>query len=99
MDVAQWWNEIFKTLVPENDRTALAPVLRKIGEYAGSPAARRVLGQRRCTLSLEDAITTGKVLLVNTARGEVGPEVSAIIGSCILNLTEFILRQQSNKEI
>ena len=98
VDVAQWWNEIFKTLVPENDKTALAPVLRKIGEYAASPAARRVLGQRRCTLSLEDAITTGKVLLVNTARGEVGPEVSAIIGSCILNLTEFILRQQSNKE-
>ena len=35
VDVAQWWNEIFKTLVPENDKTALAPVLRKIGEYAG----------------------------------------------------------------
>ena len=97
VDVAQWWNEIFKTLVPDDDKTALAPVLRKIGEYAASPAARRVLGQRRCTLSLEDAITTGKALLVNTARGEVGPEVSAIIGSCILNLTEFILRQQSNK--
>ena len=98
VDVAQWWNEIFKTLVPDDDKTALAPVLRKIGEYAASPSARRVLGQRRCTLSLEDTITTGKALFVNTARGEVGPEVSAIIGSCILNLTEFILRQQSNKE-
>ena len=98
VDVAQWWNEIFKKLVPADDQTALAPVLRKIGEYAASPAARRVLGQRRCTLSIEETITTGKALFVNTARGEVGPEVSAIIGSCILNLTEFILRQQSNKE-
>ena len=97
VDVAEWWNEIYPTLVPKDDQTALAPVLRKIGEYAASRSARRVLGQRQCTLALDEVIDEGKALLVNTARGETGPEVAAIIGSSILNLTEFIVRQQSGK--
>ncbi len=93
--IRDWWEKSFPTLVPKDDKTALAPVLRKITEYASSPIARRVLGQRRCTLSLQDELAAGSVILVNTARGEAGPDVSAIIGSCILNLTEFILREQS----
>lgn len=94
-EIANWWKNVFPTLVPKDDRTALAPVLRKITEYASSPIARRVLGQRRCTFSLQDELGDGSAIIVNTARGEAGPEVSAIIGSCILNLTEFILREQS----
>lgn len=95
VDVAQWWDEIFSTLAPNDDTSALAPVLRKIGEYASSPAARRVLGQRRCTLPIDETIYSGETLLVNTARGESGPEVAAIIGSSVLNLCEFIVRQQA----
>ncbi len=95
VDVAKWWESIFPSMVPDNDNSALAPVLRKIGEYAASESAVRVLGQPRCTLDLEEIIYSGKILLVNTARAETGPEVSAIIGAAILNLTEYIIRKQS----
>ena len=95
VDVAEWWTNIFPVLVQKDDQSALAPVLRKIGEYAASENARRVLGQRRCTLNLEETLYSGKVLLVNSARSESGPEVAAIIGASILNLTEYIIRQQS----
>ncbi len=97
-EIAEWWAHVFPTLAPKDDQTALAPVLRKITEYASSPIARRVLGQRRCTISIEKELAAGNAIIVNTARGEAGPEVSAIIGSCILNLTEFILREQSKIE-
>lgn len=30
--VAQWWHEIYPLLLPANDRLALAPVLRKLGQ-------------------------------------------------------------------
>ena len=95
LDVAQWWYTIYPTLVPHNDRSAIAPVLRKIGEYASVEAARRVLGQRRCTLDIEEAIQSGKVVLVDTARARSGPDVSAIIGASILNLLQDIIQKQS----
>ncbi len=92
--VPQWWNEIYPLLVPANDRLALAPVLRKLGQYAGSRSARRVLGQRRATLDIADTIHSGRVLLVNSARAQTGPEVSSIVGGAILNLLNHIAKQQ-----
>ena len=96
--VAQWWYEIYPLLVPANDRLALAPVLRKIGQYAGTKSARRVLGQRRTTLDIADTVRSGRVLLVNSARAQTGPEVSSIVGGAILNLLNHIVKQQSRLE-
>ena len=93
--VAQWWHEIYPLLVPANDRLALAPVLRKLGQYAGSRSARRVLGQRRTTLDIADTIRSGRVLLVNSARAQTGPEVSSIVGGAILNLLNHLAKQQA----
>ncbi|MYC08006.1 MAG: ATP-binding protein [Chloroflexi bacterium] len=98
VSVAQWWNEIYPLLVPVNDRLALAPVLRKLGQYAGSRSARRVLGQRRTTLDIADTIRSGRVLLVNSARAQTGPEVSSIVGGAILNLLNHIAKQQGRLE-
>ena len=94
VSVAQWWHEIFPVLVPRNDRAALAPVLRKLGQYKGTRSARRVLGQRRTTLDIEDTVRSGKVLLVNSARAQTGAEVSSIVGGAILNLLNHIVKQQ-----
>ena len=99
VDVAQWWYTTYPTLVPHNDRSAIAPVLRKIGQYASVEAARRVLGQRRCTLDIEGAIQSGKVLLVDTARARSGHEVSSILGASILNLVQNIIERQSQVPI
>ncbi len=93
--VPQWWNEIYPLIVPANDRLALAPVLRKLGQYAGSRSARRVLGQRRTTLDIADTIRSGRVLLVNSARAQTGPEVSSIVGGAILNLLNHLAKQQA----
>ena len=96
--VAQWWHEIYPLLVPANDRLALAPVLRKLGQYGGSKSARRVLGQRRTTLDIADTIRSGRVLLVNSARAQTGPEVSSIVGGAILNLLNHLAKQQGRLE-
>lgn len=93
--VRQWWNDIYPVLVPRDDRAALAPVLRKLGQYEGTESARRVLGQRRCTLDIADTIRSGRVLLVNSARAQAGAEVSSIVGGAILNLLNHIVKQQA----
>ena len=94
-DVAQWWYKVFPLIVPNNDRAALGPVVRKIEQYSGIKAAWRVLGQRRCTLDITDTIQSGKVLLVNSALAQAEPEVSSLIGGAILNLVNFVVKGQS----
>ncbi len=93
--VKQWWSDIYPVLVPRDDRAALAPVLRKLGQYEGTKTARRVLGQRVCTLDIADTIRSGRVLLVNSARAQAGAEVSSIVGGTILNLLNHIVKQQA----
>ena len=53
-----------------------------------------MLGQRRATLDIADTIRSGRVLLVNSARAQTGPEVSSIVGGAILNLLNHIAKQQ-----
>ena len=93
--VEQWWYSIYPTLVPGSDRAAIAPVLRKLGEYTGVDSARRVLGQRYCTLDIRETIQSGKTLLVDTARSRSGQAVSAIVGAAVLKLLHDIIKQQS----
>ena len=95
LEVAQWWYSIYPTLVPGSDRAAIAPVLRKLGEYTGVDAARRVLGQRYCTLDIRETIQSGKTLLVDTARARSGQAVSAIVGAAVLKLLHDIIKEQS----
>ena len=93
-DVAQWWYDVFPLIVPNNDRAALGPVVRKIQQYAGIKAAWRVLGQRRSTLDISDVVQSGKILLVNSALAQAEPEVSSLIGGAILNLINYIVKRQ-----
>ena len=94
-EVARWWYRIFPQIVPVSDRRALSPVLRKLGEYAAVESARRVLGQRRSTLDIREAIHSGKTVLVDTARARTGPAVSAIVGASVLKLLHDIIKAQS----
>ena len=57
-----------------------------------------MLGQRRATLDIADTIRSGRVLLVNSARAQTGPEVSSIVGGAILNLLNHIAKQQGRLE-
>ena len=39
-------------------------------------------------------IANGGVLLVSTAQGDVGPDVSALVGASLLNLLDSVIREQ-----
>ena len=57
--------------------------------------ARRILGQPRSTIDLREVIRTGKLLLINTASGVVGADLSELIGIVLLGLFEAALAEQA----
>ena len=68
----------------------------RLSYYASSKRARAILGQRRSTIDLRDTILGGGILLVSTAQGAVGRDVSALVGASLLNLVDSVIREQES---
>ena len=92
----QWWRRDFKGWRGETKADALAPVQTRLSYYASSKRARAILGQPRSTIDLRRVIREGGILLVSTAQGSVGKDVSALVGASLLNLVDAVIREQGS---
>jgi hypothetical protein len=76
--------------------TATAPVMNKLRPLLLRPDVRAIIGQARPHFGLHEVFTKRKILLVNLAAGQVGPETSALLGSLVIaQLWQAILGRSS----
>jgi hypothetical protein len=69
----------------EAERTAAtAPVLNKVRPILIRPSLRAVLGQASPRFDLAQVFSQRKILLVNLAKGRIGPEGAGLFGSIIV---------------
>jgi hypothetical protein len=67
------------------ERTAAtAPVLNKVRPLLVRPSLRAVFGQVSPRFQLRQVFTERKILLVNLAKGLMGPEAAALLGSIVV---------------
>ena len=92
----EWWARDFGSWHPQYKAEALAPVQTRLSYYASSKRARAILGQSRSTIDLRETILDGGILLVSTAQGSVGRDVSSLVGASLLNLVDSVIREQES---
>ena len=92
----EWWARDFGGWHHQYRADALAPVQTRLSYYASSKRARAILGQPRSTIDLRETILDGGILLVSTAQGAVGRDVSALVGASLLNLVDSVIREQES---
>ena len=92
----EWWARDFGSWHPQYRAEALAPVQTRLSYYSSSKRARAILGQSRSTIDLRETILDGGILLVSTAQGTVGRDVSALVGASLLNLVDSVIREQGD---
>ena len=90
----EWWARDFGGWHHQYRADALAPVQTRLSYYASSKRARAILGQPRSTIDLRETILDGGILLVSTAQGAVGRDVSALVGASLLNLVDSVIRDR-----
>ncbi len=90
----EWWARDFTSWHKQYRSEALAPVQTRLSYYATSKKARSILGQRGSTIDIRRTIRDGGILLVSTAQGVAGRDVSALVGSSLLNLVDGVIREQ-----
>jgi hypothetical protein len=74
----------FEALSPAETQQAIAPVMSRLRALLLRRSMRAVLGQRTPRFHVRQVITEHKILLVNLAKGRLGAEASALLGSLVV---------------
>ena len=89
-----WWNGIFGKWHDQQYAEAIAPVQTRLSYFSSSKRARAILGQPSSTIDLRRTVLDGDVLLISTSQGAVGRDVAALVGACLLNMVDGVIREQ-----
>lgn len=73
------------------------PILNKVGTLIADPHFRFILGQRS-TFSLARAMDEGKWVIVNLAKGKLGPE-ALTLGALLLTALKHAVFERQNREL
>ena len=90
-----WWEHYYEPMDLRFQMEITSSVLNKMSKFASSRVSRRILGQPRSTLDLRQIIRQGQILLISTAAGVVGADISTLIGSFLLGLFHVTLAEQA----
>jgi len=90
-----WWQHYYEPLDAHQQREITSSVITKLSKFSSSRVARRILGQPRSTIDLREVIRSGQLLLINTASGVVGADLSELVGIVFLGLFEAALSEQA----
>jgi hypothetical protein len=72
--------------ISEGERQqAIAPVMNKLRAFLLRPRMRAVIGQAEPRFDLTEVFTKKKVVLVSLAKGLLGPEAAALLGSLVVS--------------
>lgn len=74
----------YEALSDAERQQAIAPVMNKLRAFLLRPALRTVIGQVQPKFNVSDVFTDNKVLLVSLAKGKLGGETAALLGSLVV---------------
>jgi len=94
--IKQWWEHYYELMHPNYQTEVISSVINKMSKYSSSRTARRILGQPLSTINLREVIAQGQILLMSTASGIVGSDISSLIGATLLNLFQTSLAEQAS---
>jgi len=80
----EYWQTEFEAYSKHFRSEAISPILNKLGAIVFNPVLRPLLCQRRNDIDFRELMDSGKILIVNLAKGSVGEDGAALLGSILL---------------
>ncbi len=82
--VKSYWTDVSPNLARMGDGDMLDYVTSKFGRFVNDRVMRNIIGQSENALDLKGIMNDGKILLVNLAKGRMGPEASHFLGLILM---------------
>ncbi len=80
---AFWLNE-YEEWKDQFRNEAIAPIQNKVGQFLSTAMVRNIVGQAKSTIDIFDIMNSGKIFLVNVAKGRIGEDNSALLGAMLI---------------
>ena len=93
--VIAFWKHEFEKYPPALKAEAIAPVLNKAGVFIASMPLRNIIGQTQNSLDFERIVNDKKILIANLAKGQIGEDATAILGSVIVTSIQLAVMKRS----
>jgi len=82
--VRAFWLREYEGYSPAFRAVIIAPIQNKVGAFLADPILNGILTQAKSAFDLRDVMDTGKVLLVNLAKGKIGEDSAALLGALLV---------------
>lgn len=76
----------------------IGPVTSRIGRFLFSPSAKRMLEQKRSTIDFDDILDSGKILICNLAKGNIGEDNTEVLGIMILTKIQLAALRRARQQ-
>lgn len=94
--VIRFWEKEYKEMKGNQKLVteAIAPIQNKVNRFLASTTIRNILGQAKSTLDLNDAMNSGKILLMNLSKGKIGADNANLLGALLVSRLQFYALQR-----
>jgi len=93
-----FWKEEFDKMPDRLQKEAIAPIQNKVGQFVTSPLVRRVIGSPKSSISIEDLMDKGKILLANLSQGRLGEDNAALLGATLITKIQIAAMRRVDVE-
>lgn len=95
--VQKFWAEEFKQMKGNQKLVteAISPIQNKVNRFLASTTIRNILGQRKSTIDIWDAMNSGKILLMNLSKGKIGQDNANLLGALLVSRIQFYALQRA----
>ena len=83
VSVKSFWVDEYAKYTDRYAQEATPAIQNKIGQFAGNPLIRNVIGQAKSSFDLRKIMDEKKILIVNLSKGRVGEGNARLLGSMI----------------
>lgn len=83
--VRRFWLEEYKNYAPGFRSQAIAPIQNKVGAFLADPILSNIFSEPTGGLDLRQVMDSGKVLLVNLAKGKIGEDAASLLGAMLVS--------------
>lgn len=96
--LVNFWRDEFDKMPPNLQKEAVAPIQNKVGQFVTSPMIRRVIGNPKSTIAIDDVMNSGKILLANLSQGRLGEDNSALLGAMLITKLQLVAMRRVSIE-
>ncbi len=82
--VKAFWRDEFSAFNNQFRTEAVSPIQNKIGQFLSSSIIRNIVGQSKSTIEMREIMDSGKILLLNLAKGRIGEDNAALLGAMMI---------------